>query len=368
MFTKQPSRPILKGVRPRRVPLVLPSVLWLLWSAIQLTPTSAKAERTHTVQVGQSLAYIAKLYGVTTWSLAAANALSPESTVRAGQVLQVPEKGVVYVNAGQTLWSVARRHGCTVDELARVNGLTTSSNLRPGMRLVLPGYQPGPKGQKGSKSKSASSALSAQQNAMDKPWGPPGRSSRLKLYRIATNQELTITVTDQRGRVRPAARRQLAQFLRPRDSKKTKLPDPRLLGLLAQVSDHFGGRKIHVISGYRLAGGRTSQESRHTAAAAIDFRIEGVSTRTLRDYLRHFKNVGVGYYPNSNFVHFDVRPTNAYWVDLSRPGQRAAYVPREIREGFDGPTTGLAELGKQIGATLAELDHEEPDHAHSNDE
>src|SRR5690606_16128387 len=87
MFTKQPSRPILKGVRPRRVPLVLPSVLWLLWSAIQLTPTSAKAERTHTVQVGQSLAYIAKLYGVTTWSLAAANALSPESTVRAGQVL-----------------------------------------------------------------------------------------------------------------------------------------------------------------------------------------------------------------------------------------------------------------------------------------
>jgi hypothetical protein len=104
------------------------------------------------------------------------------------------------------------------------------------------------------------------------------------------------------------------------------------------------------------------------AGAAIDMRIEGVSNRVLRDYLRHFDDVGVGYYPNSQFVHFDVRDTNAYWVDLSSPGQRAAYVPREEREGFDGRTTGLEELGKSLEATIEDLDHEEPEGPDSNDE
>ena len=37
--------------------------------------------------------------------------LAPDATVRDGQVLNVPEKGVVYIADGQTLWSIARRHG-----------------------------------------------------------------------------------------------------------------------------------------------------------------------------------------------------------------------------------------------------------------
>jgi hypothetical protein len=31
--------------------------------------------------------------------------------------------------------------------------------------------------------------------------------------------------------------------------------------------------------------------------------------------------VGVGYYPNSSFVHLDVRETNTYWVDYAGPGE-----------------------------------------------
>jgi uncharacterized protein YcbK (DUF882 family) len=321
---------------------------------MQLTHGRAKAERRHTVQAGQSLAHIARKYGVTIWSLAAANELSPETPVRAGQVLNVPDKGVVYVNAGQTLWSVARRHECTVEALANANGLTPSSSLRPGMRLVLPGHKP--------------SAGAVTRESNERSWGPPKKRGYAQLFRIATGQNLSLALTDRQGRVRAETSRQLARFLRPRTSTKTKKPNPRLVGLLAQISDHFGGRKIHVISGYRIAGGNTHHESRHVAAAAIDFRIEGVPNRVLRDYLRHFNDVGVGYYPNSSFVHFDVRPSNAYWVDLSSPGQRAAYVPRTEREGFDGRTTGLAELGKTLEATLDELDHEEPDEAQSDDE
>jgi hypothetical protein len=34
----------------------------------------------------------------------------------------------------------------------------------------------------------------------------------------------------------------------------------------------------------------------------------------------------VGYYPNSTFVHVDVRAASAYWVDRSGPGEKPNYV------------------------------------------
>ena len=38
------------------------------------------------------------------------------------------------------------------------------------------------------------------------------------------------------------------------------------------------------------------------------------------------KKVGVGYYPNSSFVHLDVRKDrSAFWIDYSGPGERAVY-------------------------------------------
>jgi len=317
----------------------------------------AKAERSHTVAAGQSLTHIARKYDVTVWSLAAANAITPETPVKTGQVLQVPEKGVVYVNPGQTLWSVARRHNCTVEALASANGLTATSSLRPGMRLVLPGHKPTGGGAKESR------------DAGGRSWGVPKKRGTVTLYRVATQQNLVVTLVDKRGRVKADATQRLSRFLKPRDSNKTKKPNQRLLALLAQISDHFGGRKIHVISGYRMAGGRTSEESRHVAAAAIDMRIEGVPNRVLRDYLRHFDDVGVGYYPNSTFVHFDVRPKNAYWVDLSSPGQKSAYVPRDQREGFEGRTAGLAALAKSLEATIEDIDpHGEPEQVQADDE
>ena len=45
----------------------------------------------------------------------------------------------------------------------------------------------------------------------------------------------------------------------------------------------------------------------------------------MRDFCRTLRNAGCGYYPNSTFVHMDVRDTKAYWVDLSRPGEPPRY-------------------------------------------
>ena len=60
---------------------------------------------------------------------------------------------------------------------------------------------------------------------------------------------------------------------------------------------------------------------------ACDFRVDGVKATELRDYLRkNFEKIGVGYYPNSTFVHLDVRKErSAFWIDYSGPGERAVY-------------------------------------------
>lgn len=352
------------------LPLVRAARFALTLAVACLCVAPARAEQTHTVRTGQNLGSIARKYGVTVWSLAARNGIPPDSSVREGQVLNLPERGVVYINEGQTLWSVARRHNCSVETLARENGLTTNTALRPGMRLRLPGAAPTPSGKGGSGFSTISNtgvANSAGPGA--KTWGLPKRPGRVDLYRVATKQNLVISLVDTRGRVRTHAPGQLATFLRPRNSTKTKAPHKRLIALLAAVSDHFGGRKIQVVSGYRLAAGYTSHESRHVAGAAIDLHVEGVPNRTLCDYLRHFDDVGVGFYPNSTFVHFDVRDRNAYWIDVSGAGQKPLYLTKDARDTYTGNRTeGLTELGASVGAALEDMTHGEPSASESDDE
>jgi hypothetical protein len=57
-----------------------------------------------------------------------------------------------------------------------------------------------------------------------------------------------------------------------------------------------------------------------------------VPNEVVRDYVRTFNRVGVGYYPNSSFVHLDVREYAAYWVDYSRPGEAPRRSPSRRAE------------------------------------
>ena len=114
----------------------------------------------------------------------------------------------------------------------------------------------------------------------------------------------------------------------------------RLVRLLAQVSDTFGGRPLRIISGYRTTS--FVKGSRHKSGRAVDFRIPGVPNEVLRDYLRTFTNVGVGYYPNSTFVHFDVRRRSAYWVDYAGPGEAPILRPPGKRRREESTKEGDA--------------------------
>ncbi|MCB9617253.1 MAG: LysM peptidoglycan-binding domain-containing protein [Sandaracinus sp.] len=294
-------------------------VLALVFASLALCSSVVAQERQHTVRSGQSLARIASRYRVRVQDLAGANDLSVSAQLREGQVLRIPVDGYHYVRSGETLSTIARRREISVRDLARANRLSEGATLRVGQRLLLPGQ-----------------VAEEERDQAAARWGRPRRPGVVTLVRPATRERLSLRVLDSRGRPRSGPRRQLAWLLRHRRTNAQTPPDTRLLQLLVRISDHFGGRPIHVLSGFRPAGGHTEESSHHTDGSAIDLRIQGVSNRDLRDFLRTLPEVGVGYYPNSSFVHFDVRRRSAYWVDRSGPGEAPEYVrDRAARERVD---------------------------------
>ena len=104
-----------------------------------------------------------------------------------------------------------------------------------------------------------------------------------------------------------------------------KLADAGLVTRLQKVVDNFKARKVTIVSGYRPA----SLGSFHQSARAIDMHIEGVSNEQVVAFCRTLADTGCGYYPNSSFVHMDVRAPrtgHVYWIDASGPGESPRYV------------------------------------------
>ena len=100
------------------------------------------------------------------------------------------------------------------------------------------------------------------------------------------------------------------------------------------MSDHFGGRTIEIVSGFRpYSEKQYTRNSRHNHGEAVDFRVVGVPTEVVFEHCRKFANVGCGYYPNSGFVHMDVRKRKTQWTDYSRPGQPPKYAHRQRQGG-----------------------------------
>jgi hypothetical protein len=94
------------------------------------------------------------------------------------------------------------------------------------------------------------------------------------------------------------------------------------------IVDHFakqGGAKIEVVSGYRP----TSIGSLHATGRAIDFRMDGAKNEDVVAFCKTLNDTGCGFYPNSSFVHVDVRDPGAghvSWIDASSPGEPPRYV------------------------------------------
>jgi len=172
----------------------------------------AHAQRKHTVQSGQTLGALATRYHVSITNLAAANQLNKTSSLRVGQVLKIPPKGVVYVYPGQTLTGLAQLNKVSAKALAAANGLKPDSILRVGQRLELPGYKDDAR---------ANKTRIATLNGL------------VTLERPATKESLRVRLFDKAGKADPKAQERLARFLRDREHDETIRINTRLMRVLS---------------------------------------------------------------------------------------------------------------------------------------
>ncbi len=102
--------------------------------------------------------------------------------------------------------------------------------------------------------------------------------------------------------------------------------DLRLVNLLYHINSYIGfNRKINILSGYRSAQTNAylrkhtygvAKHSYHIKAMAVDVHIDGMRLSRAKDIIRGINHTGgVGYYPNSGFIHTDVGPKRN-WVTL----------------------------------------------------
>lgn len=108
---------------------------------------------TYIVHPGDTLADIAVRHATTVEALATANDLADPTSIRVGQLLQIPdahlalpaytitaERSDTYTaTAGDTLIGIARRHGIDLTALARANGINVNSPVTAGVVLQVPG-------------------------------------------------------------------------------------------------------------------------------------------------------------------------------------------------------------------------------------
>lgn len=137
----------------------------------------------------------------------------------------------------------------------------------------------------------------------------------LSLYNLHLKEGITAEYRKIDGSYDSKAIEKIAHTLRCRQTQATHEIPAGLLELLSHIQDHFGGKIIQVVSGYRSPalnedlrrhGHRVAKKSLHMEGKAIDIRIAGVLTRVLRDYALELKMGGVGFYPENDFVHVDV--------------------------------------------------------------
>jgi uncharacterized protein YcbK (DUF882 family) len=168
-----------------------------------------------------------------------------------------------------------------------------------------------------------SSLAHAGSRVRPRPAAPPA-----ELFALNRSESFTLRPGPAGGFTK-VTMRALARFLRCHHTQRVHWISQRLAKLLYETANHFEFARLEVVAGYRaprVAKAKGNVKSPHKRGVACDFRVVGVANEVLRDYVRHFPKVGVGYYPNSGFVHLDVRDrTSAFWVDYSGPGQRAKY-------------------------------------------
>jgi uncharacterized protein YcbK (DUF882 family) len=137
---------------------------------------------------------------------------------------------------------------------------------------------------------------------------------QLSFYHTHTSEKLDI-VYAKNGAYIPDALAEVNHLLRDFRNGEVHPIDPRLLDILNGVRLRTASRgHFEVISGFRSPttnemlrhnSGGVARNSMHLKGQAIDVRLTDVDSRDVRRVAIAMKRGGVGYYPDSDFVHLD---------------------------------------------------------------
>lgn len=317
-----------------------------------LRPDAAKG---HTVTSGDTLSSIAKQHGTTVPDLISINKLSGiDEVLSPGRTLLIPAKdktqskalpyrspapssppsqsqatgtsyqgikglvvsgkkadgGILHtVQKGQTVWTISRAYNIPGNLIARSNQISKKNPLSAGQEIIIPG---------------AKEVIPVRAKGYE--------PHPVKLVSVWSNERTTLRLLNKFGSITKHTRNMMRRYARSkRKPNRSQNVHPRLIDMLQRVAERFPGSAFEIVSGYRPKK-RGQRLSRHNRGRALDFRLQGVENDDLYDYIKDLPNVGAGYYPNSVFVHLDIRGKNAQWVDISKPGQPAIYLDKDNPE------------------------------------
>lgn len=136
----------------------------------------------------------------------------------------------------------------------------------------------------------------------------------LRFYNLHTGESINATYWAD-GDYVPGQVTAIDYLLRDHRTDQITMMDRELYDLLFALQQKIGrAGTYHVISGYRSARTNTmlrkassgvAKHSLHVRGKAIDIRLPGTELRHLRQAALGLHAGGVGYYPDSNFIHVD---------------------------------------------------------------
>ena len=142
------------------------------------------------------------------------------------------------------------------------------------------------------------------------------RPARLvNLYNAWTKEWLAVDAAA------PPPRITVDHFLRDHFTNKGTAMEPRLLAMLLAAAARFHSDVVDVVSGFRhpkynlilrKKGHQVARDSQHSHGNAVDFFVPGVPAQQLQAWAKAQRAGGVGFYPESGFVHMDTGPIRSW--------------------------------------------------------
>lgn len=141
-------------------------------------------------------------------------------------------------------------------------------------------------------------------------------SRSLFMHNVHTGEFLK-TLYWEKGSYIPEAFKDIHVFFRDRFTHQVRAIHPDLINLLHSIYKKTGTTKpLELFSGYRCAStnaslrrksSKVASQSFHMKGMAADFSIPGIPLKTLKAIANAQGAGGLGYYPNTGFIHIDVR-------------------------------------------------------------